>query len=135
MGAFVAYDLDDVFANREGNPQSTSLSEEYLLIPKDPFLDTQAYTNYEEYRILERTMETVLENDAKVSEDFLQQLQTKNTAYWKSHYLAGRYYFEQKQYHKALAAFKISETKEITTVPDQENLAKYIKKAKRKSKR
>ena len=135
IGAFVAYDLDEVFANRDGNPQTETLAQKGLLIPEDPFLYTQTYKDYEAYRVLERTLEAALENDTDVSETFLEKVQTKNPDYWKAHYLTGRYYYKHKEYKKALAAFKISETKEITTLPDQESVAKYIKKATRKSRR
>lgn len=134
LGAFVAYDLNEVFANRKDAPQTKTLANTDLLIPEDPFVYSQAYLDYEEYRILERTLEAALEDKTDVSATFLQKVQTKNPDYWKAHYLAGRYCYQHKEYKKALAAFKISETKEITTVPDQESLAKYIRKAKRKVK-
>src|SRR5690606_10104139 len=52
LGEFVAYDLNTVFNNIPENPVETSLSQQELNIPEDPFLKTETYKNYETYRIL-----------------------------------------------------------------------------------
>jgi predicted choloylglycine hydrolase len=135
LGEFVAYDLNEIFYNREGNPSNKSIAIKNLTIPKDPFTETEAFKNYEMYRILERNVEAAIENDIVLEEKVLLELKNKNPQYWKAYYLAGKYYYEHKQYAKALEDFKRAKSKEITTVPDKENVAKYIKKSKRKAKK
>ena len=112
----------------------TTLADIEKVIAEDPFVHSEAYKNYEEYRVLERTMESAISEETSVSEIILIQLQTKNPDYWKAHYLKGRYLYQQKRYEEALNAFTISATKEITTVPDKERLEKYIEKAQKKMK-
>lgn len=132
MGEFVAYNLNEVFNDRKNNPATTTLSVTKNTLPADPFLKTESYKDYEEYRVLERKIESAISNETEISEEILNDLQTKNPEYWKAHYLAGRYYYDHKRFDEALRAFKISKTKEITTVPDVESLEKYIKKSQRK---
>lgn len=134
LGTFVAYDLNAVFNDREGKPSAVTLSNKALNIPKDPFLETEAYKNYEAYRILERKVEAIIKQKRKIDERDLQNLSELNPNYWKAYYLAGVYYYEIKQYAKALKNFETVSKKEITTVLDVEQNAKYIKKTKRKLK-
>jgi len=134
LGEFVMYDLNEVFSNRKGNASEVSLAIKNQTVPEDPFTKTRAFKDYEEYRVMERAMEFALENDKDVSEKFLSELRNKNPNYWKSHYLAGKYFYEHKRFSEALRAFNEANTKEITTVPDQENIIKYIRKSKLKAK-
>ena len=132
LGEFVAYDLNEVFKNREGNPSEVSIAKKELTVAEDSFAKTTKFKNYEAYRILERKVEAAIDDESQVSSELLSELQTLNPEYWKSYYLAGKYYYEHKMYSEALIAFKKSKSKEITTVPDKESIKKHIKKLKRK---
>ncbi|OBX26651.1 acyl-CoA:6-aminopenicillanic acid acyl transferase [Gelidibacter algens] len=134
LGTFVAYDLNTAFGDRSGNPSVVTLSNQALNIIKDPFLETEAYKNYEAYRILERKVEAIIKQKGNIDERDLQKLSELNPNYWKAYYLAGRYYYQHKHYAKALKNFETASTMEITTLPDEEQIAKYIKKSKRKLK-
>ena len=128
LGAFVEYDLNEIFANREGNTAIKTISSAGGTISEDPFLHSEAYKNYEEYRILEREVETAIESKEYISAEKLVTLQHKNPEYWKAYYLTGKYYFEKGYDAAAKKAFEIALTKEITTVPDKENIEHYLKK-------
>jgi tetratricopeptide (TPR) repeat protein len=132
LGEFVAYDLIKVFANRKNNPSETTISETELNIAEDPFVDTVSYQNYEAYRVLEHKVEHAIDSKIQVSDEDLQHLTLYNPDYWKSHYLLGRYYYEQKKYSSALTLFKIAAKQEITTKEDEKLIAKYIKKCMQK---
>lgn len=134
LGEFVAYDLDEVFSNRSETPSLVTLSIPSELISEDPFTKTEAFKNYEAYRILERTIEAALEADTELNSSELSKVTTLNPDYWKAHYLVGRYYYKQEQYKKASEAFQKANSKEITTVPDAERVVKYLKKSNRKAK-
>jgi predicted choloylglycine hydrolase len=134
LGEFVAYDLNEVFNNRKGNPSEVSIAKHELLVAEDPFAKTSQFKNYETYRGIERKVEAAIESGEMLSSEILSDLQTLNPDYWKSYYLAGKYYYKHKMYSKALTAFEKSNLKEITTVPDAHEIAKYIKKLKRKLK-
>lgn len=135
LGKFVAYDLNEVFNNRNQNPSEVSISEASLTIPEDPFVNTKAYHDYEKYRKLERKIESAIENKTKISDADLNGLTNLNVDYWKAHKLSGDYYYQNKEFLKALNAYKMAATKEITTSPDAEYISKYIKKSERKAKR
>lgn len=134
LGEFVAYDLNTVFNDRNGNPSKVTVSNAALNIPQDPFLETDAYKKYEAYRILERKVEHLLKENVAIDENELQKLSKLNPNYWKAYYLAGRYHYQHKNFANALKYFETASTKEITTLPDAEQVAKYIKKSKRKLK-
>lgn len=130
LGEFVEYDLDEIFRNREGNPATKSISNSKGNISEDPFVHSKEYKDYEEYRILEREVESAIENGEIIPEEKISALQQKNPEYWKAYYLAGKYYFEKKYDAAAKRTFEIALTKEITTVPDKEKIEKYLRKLK-----
>ncbi|MDN3723354.1 C45 family autoproteolytic acyltransferase/hydrolase [Aequorivita sp. SDUM287046] len=127
LGEFVEYDLDEIFKNRVGI-SGKSISNAIGTIAEDPFIHSKEYKNYEEYRILEREVETAIEKGETISPEILSELQQKNPEYWKAYYLTGKYYFEKNYDAAAKNAFNMALVKEITTVPDKENIEKYLKK-------
>jgi len=128
LGEFVAYDLNDIFADRDGNPSTTSLSDSDLNIPKDPFIQTQENRDYEAYRVLEREVERALANKESIANETLEALQRKNLEYWKAYYLTGKYYLQKKYNAAAKRFFELALTKEITTLPDRQRIEKHIEK-------
>jgi predicted choloylglycine hydrolase len=132
LGAFVAYDLDAVFSTNSAS--KLNLSKPELTIEADAFQFTQAYRNYEAYRISSKTLQHAIHVDAHIPSEKLNETIQLNPEYWEVYYLVGKYYYEKGFYTAALHAFETAKTKEITTVPDQEELEKYIKKIKRKIK-
>ena len=46
--------------------------------------------------------------------------------------MAGDYYFQQKEFKKAVINYKQAKRREVTTLPDEEYLDKMIKKSYRK---
>ncbi len=131
LGEFVEYDLDEIFKNREGNPAISTISNSRGNVPEDPFVHSKEYKNYEEYRILERNVETAIENKETISPETISALQQKNPEYWKAYYLTGKYYFGKNYDAAARKAFEKALTKEITTVPDRENIEKQLRKLKK----
>ncbi len=129
LGAFVAYDLDDVFND---NNSHVNVSQPKLLIEADDFQYTKAFQDYEQYRVLSRTLQKAINEDTHLEPTMLSKIQQLNPEYWEVYYLVGKYYYEKGYYTAALISFEKAKTKEITTVPDQEALEKYIKKIKRK---
>ena len=117
MGEFVAYDLNTIFNNRNGNPAAATLSNQALNIAKDPFLETEAYTNNEAYRILELKVSNLIKENEVIDEKKLEKLIQLNQNYWKAYYLAGLYFYKHKQYAQALINFKLTAKKEFTTLP------------------
>ncbi len=132
LGEFVAYNLNTVFNEAPKNNDAKPLNNKTLTIEEDPFQYTEAYLDYEKYRILSRQFEKAISNDENLVPIMLTELQNTNPEYWQAYYLIGKYNYEKKYYRAALNAFEKAKTKEITTVPDQEQIDLYIKKIKRK---
>lgn len=82
--------------------------------------------------MLSRQVEKAISVNKHLAPKMLEELQKLNPNYWQAYYLVGKYNYEKKYYRAALNAFEIAKTKEITTVPDQEQIDLYIKKIKRK---
>ena len=129
LGAFVAYDLDDVFSDTSSK---VNLSKLELTIEADDFQFTQAFKNYEAYRVLSKTLQNAISDDEHIASEKLSELIQLNYNYWEAYFLVGKYYYEKGYYRAALNSFEEANTKEITTVPDQGEINSYIKKIKRK---
>jgi len=128
LGEFVAYNLNAIFKN----PNKLSLANTALNIEKDPFQFTQAYRDYQTYRTLRAQVLSAIKNNETLTPEILSELRNKNPQYWEAYYLVGKYYYEKGYYTASLNAFEKAKTKEITTVPDLQDVDKHIKKLKRK---
>ncbi|KQB38826.1 C45 family autoproteolytic acyltransferase/hydolase [Flavobacterium aquidurense] len=131
LGEFVCYNLDSIFKERKMNAL-TSFQEKNLDIPKDPFLETASYKNYQKFRIEDDKIDLYLKNKEIISPEFIANYQSLNPDYWVVYYKAGLYFYQKKEYRLSQINFEKALTKEITTVPDKTAIEKYLKKIKRK---
>ena len=122
LGEFVCYDLNEIFSDQR--LKDGDFSKQELNIAKDSFLDSRAFEDYEEFKKLS----SQFDEKQVFSEAFINHYQSLNPDFWLVYYQAGKYYFKQKEYSKARFEFEKALTKEITTVPDRENVEKYLKK-------
>ncbi|MFV8345707.1 C45 family autoproteolytic acyltransferase/hydolase [Flavobacterium sp. ZB4P13] len=132
MGEFVCYDLNKIFKNRHSKDSIVSLEQENLNIPKDPFLETKEYKNYELYRIEDRKIDSFLKKKQDLPTNFAGNYQSLNPDYWVVYYKVGLSFYQKKEYKLAQEQFEKALTKEITTLPKKEEIEKYLKKIKRK---
>jgi len=128
LGEFVCYDLNKIFSDERLKTGEFSTSN--LNIAKDPFVDSQEFKNYEEYKRLG----SQFDDNKILSDEFIKHYQSLNPDFWWVYYQAGKYYFKQREYQKAKVQLEKALTKEITTVPDNENVEKYLKKTLKKLK-
>ena len=133
LGEFVCYDLNEIFSDKILTGGEFARSD--LNIAKDSFVDSQEFRNYEEYKKLSSKVEDAVDDKVKtLSEEFISHYQSLNPDFWLGYYQIGKYYFNQKEYSKAKTEFEKALTKEITTVPDRENVEKYLQKTLKKIK-
>jgi len=132
LGEFVAYDLNTIFNDMDGDTQVKSMSEEKLNIAEDPFLRTLAYRHYQRYLKLRNQITKAISSDGHVEKELLSEFVAVNPDFWEAHYLVGEYNYKKGYDRLALTSFLVAETKEITTVPDREEVERYIRKLKRK---
>lgn len=131
LGEFVCYDLNEIFSDKRLKSGEFAKSE--LNIAKDSFIDSQEFENYEEFKFANGEVQNAIDGkDIVLTDDFIPHYQSLNPDFWFVYYQAGKYYFKQKEYVKAKIEFEKALTKEITTVPDKENIERYLKKILRK---
>lgn len=134
MGEFVCYDLNTIFKKRNSNDAVLSLQTQRLNIPKDSFLATTAYKNYELFRIEDSNMDTFLKNKTSLTTDYIKIYQSLNPDYWLVYYKTGLYFYQKKEYQLAKIEFEKALSKEITTLTAKEETNKYLAKIKSKIK-
>ena len=132
LGEFVAYDLKAIFSETNTRPMITSMADKRLNIAEDPFLLSADYGNYEKYRTLEDKVNKAIAHETHLDQKVLQQFESSNPEFWEVHYLIGLYNYNRGYDTAALRAFEKAVSKEITTVPDREQLERYIRKLKRR---
>ncbi len=129
LGEFTAYDLNKIFKD---SISDYTLNVDSLKIEKDQFLFSKDYSNYEEYRNQNLLISQFVKEKKVVDTDLINRFILTNSDYWKTYDLVGDYYFQQKDYLQASKYFKLALTKEITTIPDQNNIEKKLSKCVRK---
>ena len=132
LGAFVAYNLDTAFKKFEAGNVSGSVMLAEETIAEDPFVNSKAYKDYEKYRKLNGKIIEAISKEREVSEDEIKRLKSLNPYFWEVYKMAGDYYFQQKEFKKAVINYKQAKRREVTTLPDEEYLDKMIKKSYRK---
>jgi tetratricopeptide (TPR) repeat protein len=133
LGAFTAYDLNDIFGEKETEYESHLIDS--LTIPEDEFLYTEAYENYEKYRVVDRVIDSAIENeDENFDLNKLDNYRSLNPNHWVVHYKSGLLYYNAEEYSKAKSAFETALQKEITTLTDCTNVQEALKKTNKKLK-
>nr|WP_314492850.1 C45 family peptidase [uncultured Chryseobacterium sp.] len=131
LGEFVCYDLNEIFSDQRLKDGSFSRSE--FNIPKDVFSESEAFKGYEEFKVANEYIQRAIDDDSAIlANDFIPHYQSLNPDFWLVYYQSGKYFFKRKEYTKAKIEFQKALTKEITTVPDRENIEKYLKKTLKK---
>lgn len=130
LGEFVCYDLNKIFSEKGLQHNDTSASQ--FNIARDSFANSQEFENYEEYRRLSAKITNAIHLKEELTDDFLNHYESLNPDFWKGYFLAGKYYYYKREYSKAKIEFETALTKEITTVPDQKSVEKYLDKTDKK---
>lgn len=131
LGEYAAYNLNEVFGT-EHTDVPHSMAIDSLAIPKDDFVATQAYKNYEVYRIEDRKVDKAIKQNGHLDAEYLSYYQSLNPHFWEVYYKTGVYLYNKGYYTAARAEFEKALTKEITTLPDKEKTEEYLKEIKKK---
>lgn len=134
LGEFVCYDLKQIFGQKHDPESLETLSDGKSNIAEDPFVHSDAFRKYEQYRIEDRKMDAFLESESGLTDTFVEQYQSLNPDLWLVHYKPGLYFYRRKEWEKARPHFEAALTKEITTRPAKLQIEKYLKKINRKIK-
>lgn len=132
LGEFVAYDLNTVFDEFKTLKENKPITKTEMNIAKDPFLLSNDYKKYEEYRIVKKEIELKTKQKERINKEILDHFETLNPNYWETYYTLGEYFFNKKYYTRAKILFEKALTKEVTTIPDIKNIKEKIKLCNRK---
>src|SRR5690554_2439541 len=134
LGAFTAYDLNEIFDDN----RTTQYIPQYidsLTVPEDEFQYSQAFADYEAYRKLDRIIDKAMVDEEEAFDlNLLPKYRALNPELWIVHYKAGQIYYNAEMYEEAKSAFELALQKEITTLPDCENISKMLHKTNKKLK-
>lgn len=135
LGEFVAYDLKTVFDRLQHRKSELSMASAELNIAEDPFVDSDAFKDYERFRVMKRDFTWALNNKKEIDNTALEEFADLNPENWETYYILGEYYFWKKYFAKARNMYEKALSKEVTTLPDKHELLKKIKKCSRKTNR
>lgn len=128
LGAFIAYDLNQIFENP--NLSNNSIGIDSLLIPQDSFASSTAFANYMRFRQLKKELTTLANNRTEYNrfdKDKALEVIDANPNYYHAYELAGNFYKAKECYKEAITAYENALTKEIATEAERalitENLA------------
>ncbi len=133
LGELVCYDLNAIFNTKQNPITTTTLSTERLNIPKDPFVDSEEFANYEQFRKEDQKMDVFIKTKTDLPDNFEKNYQSLNPEYWLGYFKLGVYYFNQKKYAAAKVYFEKAMTKEITTLLSKQEVEEYLRTIKKKA--
>jgi hypothetical protein len=126
LGEFVAYDLRAIFSGT-GPTAGKSMSVDSLLIPADPFLNTEAYQNLVYYRLWMQAMKKALNNDEKVFESTeIDRNLALNPYYYHGYQLAGSYFLKHNEPQKAEVYFRKALALKIPTLAERQKIESLL---------
>ena len=118
LGQFVCYDLHKVFT-LAGSKKDQEIYDTALNVPADPFIETQQFKNFLEYRNYAHEI-----SDGKSIT--IDSVVSKNPNYYHAYVLAGDYSYKKEEYQKALDYYKIALTKVIATKKEEDHIKAQI---------
>ena len=91
LGAFVAYDLNKVFAKQ--HPPLSSLATDSLMILPDSFIHDSSFNNYQMFRQLKKEINIIIQRGDFSEKTMIiaENIVDLNPYYYQAHELAGRF--------------------------------------------
>ena len=133
LGEFVAYDLDEIFAN----PQSYRSKPLYIAkdcVAPDVLLKGNGYQQFLEYKKALNKVKNGIENKTVFSQKELDDFIALNQKYYYPWLIVGNYYFKKENYKLANTYYSQALKLEIHQQTEYENLVKLVGDCLKKSK-
>lgn len=118
MGTYVCYDLRKIFAMK-GLKADVEVADTALNIAPDPFLESPVYARFLQFRQTKMNWLDKLQIDVN-------QLIPNDPEYYDAYRLTGDYYLQQKNYPKAIEAYRTALTKVVATEGERQAIEKKI---------
>ncbi len=120
MGAFVAYDLNQIFSMK-GLQTDHEVYDTTLNIPADPFLQTADFANWTKFHHMK---EQVANGGTLDVAGFIHT----NPELYQTYWIIGDYFYKQKSYDEAKKYYAIALTKVIATKGEENHIRKQLEK-------
>ncbi len=134
LGEFVCYDLNQIFNKSQDVDAIESFERTDLSIAKDPFLNTDDYKKYEQFRKEDIKIDAALSEKKTIDLNQIKEYQSLNPNFWVVYYKAGLYFYNNKDFAQAKIQFEKAMQCEITTLTSKVQVEKYLKKSIKKLK-
>jgi len=115
LGAYVAYDLKEIFELHSENKLFPPLYDSSLTIPPDTFLFSKQYADFKHFKDMKAVLEKQISDKKPLPEEeiFFSEFVASNQEYFQVYKLAGDYYFTFGIHEKAQFYYKKALTKEF----------------------
>ena len=126
LGAYIAYDLDDVFTN--GAASANAIHNTELEIEEDSFLYSDDFHRYQDYLRYRSTLESASKGDFEAVSPYTDSIVAANPEYFLSHKIAADFYMKFKYYEEAKELYEDALTKNGISKQDQSAIEEQLKK-------
>ena len=133
LGTFVAYDLDEIFAD----PQSYRSKPAYLAetcIAPDEFLKNADFQRFLQYKKTSVKIKHGIDNKITFTKEELDEFVALNEKYYYPWFLVGNYYFKNKNYTQASSYYTKALELEIPQQSEYDELVKLVAECSEKAK-
>lgn len=118
LGTFLAYDLEEVFSKKEVVVKTR--------ISADPFLFSEAYAEYEEYRKTSKIIENAIRTSVLLEKTFFDAYIALNPELWHVYYLVGQYYEARNDKVTARHYYTTALEKELPSLKIEKEIKKRL---------
>ena len=132
LGKYLAYNLDSVFSNFPNISRPQQLFDTALTIADGPFLFSNSFAGYNEYKILRKQLKKSIKEESRLfrEDDFIRKMIAFNPNYYEGYMLAGDYFYGLQELDKALKFYQVAQTKEFENLVLQRIVRKRVKEIK-----
>ncbi len=126
LGAYLAYDLDDVF--NEDETFNKPINQTELEIPTDSFLYSEDFNKYQNYLGFKNKIESSGKKEFDQTLPLVDEMINANPDNFLVYKVAGDFYLKHKQQDKALAMYKLALEKNGISELDKNSILKKLNK-------
>ncbi|MBN1198996.1 MAG: hypothetical protein JXA23_06570, partial [Bacteroidales bacterium] len=128
LGAYIGYNLNEIFPTFATLHQQKDLTEQELMIPADTLLNTVAYRNFLRFREMRDTLENVLSGKTSFlpEEVFFDTFHDANPRFYETWSLTGDYYLQAGRQEKAVECYQKALSLEIPGKDQREKIIQNL---------
>jgi isopenicillin-N N-acyltransferase-like protein len=129
LGEYDCYNLTTVFKDFPGMLKSREICDKALTIPADPFLKTQTWIDFNNFKMLKQYIQECTKGSSgvKMREGFEGKFIASNPESYFTYWILGDYYKKVKDNVKAIAYYNMALTKEVATGKEADKIKQRIR--------